>query len=256
MSAINSSLWFVSLERYHTYGSNRLWDNSFMVVKKRIDYKLRNLDTIEDVQIALEKLSHDLAADKLYSVTSFNHTYLVITRKVRTSARKSAFQYPEFLSQFDTAFANYYFNALERFISDKPIASAWNEAFVKANSKKVSNFVAMALGVNAHVNNDIALVLRDCNAQTKHYDDYVQINSIIISALNEIIDSLPNDKYYYGPKNKFFRPIYKYFMKLLIVRWRKQAWVNYIKLRNNIDYENEIEARAGSLARLLSKLPI
>lgn len=227
-----------------------------MTLKHRHDYKLRNLDSIEDVQTALEKLSHDLSADELHLINGFNHTYLVITREVRTSLKKAAFKYPNFLSQFDTVFASYYFEALKGHLTNKPIPSAWQKAFEMANSKKVSSFVAMSLGVNAHVNNDIALVLRDCNAQTEHYDDYARINSIIISALNEIIDSLPNDKYYYGPKNKIFRPIYKYFMKLLIVRWRKQAWVNYIKLRNDIDYESKIEARAGHLARLLSKLPI
>lgn len=207
-------------------------------------------------KVALEKLTHDLPLEKMKHVVSFNHTYLVITRNVRVLARHEAFEHPEFLTRFDKVFADYYFSALKGFLNNDVIPEAWKIAFDLEESGRVSSFIAMALGVNAHVNNDIAQALLDSKAQKMHYKDYLKVNDIIIDSIKEVIDSLPGNTKFYGPKNTLLRPMYKLLMGFLIKRWRRKAWKKYLSLKSDSHYVRTIERDAAFKARLLAHLPI
>lgn len=227
-----------------------------MDIVSRNDYRLQNLDGIEDVQAALEKLTHDLRDEDLKNIVSFNHTYLVITRRVKNEIQKGAFQYPDFLQSFDTIFADYYFSALKGYLRSEPIPKAWELAFDAATHGKAGSFISMALGVNAHVNNDIAQVLVDSKAKKEYYKDYLQINNIIGESLNEVIDSLPDDKILFGPKNFIMRPIYTLVMNVLIFYWRKRAWKFFLILKENKEYVINIKKSATFIAKLLVRIPL
>lgn len=227
-----------------------------MIVEKRIDYKQPSLRTIEDVQVALEKLNHDLGVEQLEQLINFNHTYLIITKNVKNSMKKDLFDHPKFLEQFDTVFAGYYLRALRAYIRDDPAPPAWTFACDKARRRQCSAFITMALGVNAHVNNDIAQVLNDTSPADIVRRDYNRINSIIAESIDEVIDELSDQSSRFGPRNRMLRPLYKMIMHLLIIIWRTMAWKNYKKLKSGNLSVNDIEAKALRTANMLTRLPL
>jgi hypothetical protein len=227
-----------------------------VIVEKRIDYKQPNLRTIEDVQVALEKLNHDLSVEGLEQLINFNHTYLIITKNVKNAMKKNLFDHPEFLEQFDTVFADYYLRALRAYIRKTPAPPAWIFACDKAHKRQCSAFITMALGVNAHVNNDIAQVLRDTEPSDEVRRDYNLINSIIASSIDEVIDELSEETNRFGPRNMLLRPLYKIIMHILIIVWRTTAWNNYKKLTSAKISVSDIEMKAVRTARLLIHLPL
>jgi hypothetical protein len=67
---------------------------------------------------------------------------------------------PEFLEMLDVEFAKRYFDALRRWgLDDDTTPDVWEVLFRRAWDKRVSSLAAAMLGVNAHINHDLAIAL-------------------------------------------------------------------------------------------------
>ncbi len=215
-----------------------------------------NLQTVDDVLLALERLGHDLPKEGLGKLDSFNRTYLIITRNVRQHLKKGSFDHPDFLHRFDTRFAYYYLRALYNYLTGEgPVPRAWQHAFKAAERRHVSPMVRMALGVNAHVNNDIPQVLLDCGANRQMYRDYVRVNGIIKDSLDEVIDLFKEDRLL-SPHHQYTRPFYKQGMHVLVILWRFTAWRKFRRLERRELKVPQLEDKADQLAKGVRKLPI
>lgn len=207
------------------------------------------LKNTNDVLKALELLEHDLPLLELQHLRSFNYTYLTITRNVRQAVKKGVFKHRKFLHKFDGRFAYYYTGALHQYLEKGRVAPAWRIAFEQAKAGECTPFVAMALGVNAHVNNDIPQVLKDCEAKKTYHADYYKVNKIIGSSIDEVVDAFDEDSSITGPKRPLLRPAYKLTMSNLIKVWRRNAWRKFEDLRDgNISVSN-IEQDAYKTAK-------
>lgn len=227
-----------------------------MNITARSYFNPDNLCTIEDVLSSLEFLGHDLPLAKLERLDAFNQTYLVITRNVRQELRKGSFDFPDFLEKFDTRFAYYYLRALQGYLMDEKIPKAWQIAFDAAASGRVRPMICMALGVNAHVNNDIPQVLRDCQADQRQYRDYKKVNKIIRSSLDEIIDLFKQPERLLDPDKKNMRPLFRFGMHSLVKIWRFTAWRRFERLIHKNDGVIVIEHKAEQTGQGISRLPI
>lgn len=234
--------------------NKRTRNGELMKISSRPFLHQDNLRTIEDVQLSLEILEHDIPDTRLQLLRNFNTTYLVITRNVRQQLRKGEFEYPEFLTMFDTRFAHYYFEALRLYLTRKYPSGPWLQAFKSSERPKSSPFICMALGVNAHVNNDIPLVLRDCGATRQHYNDYLRINTIIKNSIDEVIDRLDDNRSLLHPRRPLLRPIYKPVIHLLIRLWRYNAWRKFIQLTQRATSPRRIEYQAVRTGRIIEKM--
>ena len=84
----------------------------------------------------------------------------------------------------DVEFARLYFRALELWNDDSPdTPDAWEVLFVRAQDEEVDLMTAAALGVNAHINHDLALALIGTWAAGfpgygPQHHDYLLINKI------------------------------------------------------------------------------
>lgn len=214
------------------------------------------LNNIEDVLESLQLLEHDLSRMGLRYLSNFNYTYLIITRNVRQALRKGLFTDESFLNQFDGRFAYYYTHAIHEFLEHASVAPAWRVAFEKAKLEQESPLTTMALGVNVHVNNDIPQVLLDCRATGKHYEDYLVINGIIGSSLEEVIDELDDDARLTNPKTPVLNPAYKLVMKKMVKEWRQDTWNKYEDLQNQGISVKEIEQAAYKKTEQILALPI
>ncbi len=219
-------------------------------------FDANTLQSVDDVLLALERLGHDLPKEGLARLDNFNRTYLIITRNVRQHLKKGSFDNPEFLHRFDTRFAYYYLRALYNHLTGEgAVPRAWQHAFTAAERRHVSPMVCMALGVNAHVNNDIPQVLRDCRANRQIYPDYIRVNSIIRDSLDEVIDLFKEDRSL-SPHHRYTRPFYKRGMHLLVMVWRYTAWRKFRRLERREMKVPHIEDKADTLAKGVRKLPI
>lgn len=219
------------------------------------DYFTEN-SSVAEVQQALELLEHDLVLMDMNQLRNFNRTYLTITRNVRQAKMRNIFEYEEFLDTFDVRFAHYYTNALHAYLCGEYVAPAWKNAFDHAKEENCTPLMALALGVNAHVNNDIPQVLNDTLAQDKHYEDFTVVNEIIGSSLDQALDDIHGSESPLNPDHPILRPAYKITMKRLIKKWRQNAWDSYKQLSAGTLSIKSVEDDARATAQKLLLLPI
>lgn len=226
-------------------------------MRKHINYfDYDQLNNTSDVLRALLRLDDDLDETELQSLKNFNHTYAIITRKVHEAMQGTYFDNPEFLNRFDARFAYYYTHALDNYLHNQTVAPAWQAAFQHAKHHESSPLIQMALGVNAHVNNDIPQVLLDCEADRMHHDDFLKVNGLIADSIDEVISKLEDSKRFTDPKKPVIAMACKPVMKRLIKSWRDAAWRNFEAYKNQEISVEDIEQSARKKVRQLSMLPI
>lgn len=204
--------------------------------------QIQDLVTIEDVARILRELDVSLAGSALDSLHSFNTTYLIITEHVQQAMRENRFQDCGFLESFDICFAMYYLQALHDYCHDARVPSAWRITFEAAQRHKAPSLVVMALGVNAHVNNDIPQVLLETSATDANRPDYRLVNQVIKEALSEVLSKVQP---HHPRLHRLYRPV----MNVLIRLWRYTAWHHFEHLAHQRLSVGQIEKRAYIVGR-------
>ncbi len=93
-------------------------------------------------------------------VAAFNSLYFTITDRVAHALRDGGVRDKDFLELLDVEFAKRYFHALRLWGEDDTATpDAWEVLFRRAQDPGVSKLAAAMLGVNAHINHDLALAL-------------------------------------------------------------------------------------------------
>jgi hypothetical protein len=93
-------------------------------------------------------------------VAAFNALYHRITDRVANLLPTPDVTEPRFLELLDVEFAKRYFDALRLWgKSDAATPDAWEVLFRRAQDRRLSRLAAAMLGVNAHINHDLALAL-------------------------------------------------------------------------------------------------
>ena len=109
------------------------------------------------VQTVLDGLPPTPALNR---VASFNSLYYTITDRVATSLVGPDVTEPAFLEMLDVEFAKRYLNALRLWgEDDTETPDAWEVLFRRGQDKRVTRLAGAMLGVNAHINFDLALAL-------------------------------------------------------------------------------------------------
>lgn len=125
-----------------------------------------------------------------HRVAAFNSLYFTITDRVAQSLRGSGVRDKDFLELLDVEFAKRYFRALRLWGDDDPATpDAWEVLFRRAQDHGVSKLAAAMLGVNAHINHDLALALVATWEQLgppsgdETHPDYLLINKIFFEEI-------------------------------------------------------------------------
>lgn len=93
-------------------------------------------------------------------VAAFNSLYFTITDRVAQALRGADVRDKAFLELLDVEFAKRYLHALRLWGEDDPATpDAWEVLFRRAQDHKLTKLTAAMLGVNAHINHDLALAL-------------------------------------------------------------------------------------------------
>lgn len=220
----------------------------------RYIYRDMPIKTVPDVMEHMLILQEELEHTTLHNLRAFNQTYYIITKNVYTKIGTGFFLHDDLMQKIDIIFAKYYFDALKQYVDHKPTYKAWKVLFDHCKSGTNYQFIYMAMGVNAHVNNDLGMALYDGLNHDRFKADFEKVNDIIRTCLKEVVLLLREDsKVINGLKNTF-EEVYAYFLNFLIADWRGNAWNNYQKLRHSSGSRTSIELSALAIANTLATI--
>lgn len=133
----------------------------------------------------------------------FPDVYAVITRRVKEAieGRGPAFLEPQWISRLAGYFCEYYLAALGASLEGRATAaSAWDVAFEQCSEGGTPASIHAVLGINAHINYDLAQGLyqnivqhgaaRDKSLLRRYRHDHDLVNEILTAAMPEIFQIL------------------------------------------------------------------
>jgi hypothetical protein len=126
----------------------------------------------------------------------FAALYKRITIGVRTAVAEGAFEDGPRMEQFDVAFANRYFDALNGYFHpdrfDKPTDS-WRVTFDAAARPGPIILQHMLAGVNTHIDLDLGISVQQIAPGTKLsrlHEDFNRINAVLASQVNGVVEDI------------------------------------------------------------------
>jgi hypothetical protein len=211
---------------------------------------------IQEVIQQMQELNQELSDTDLRYLIPFNETYRIITSAVCNKLGTHYFDNDLLMQQFDIAFSHYYFNALHGYVNQTNIAPSWKILFEACRYNRYPQFIYLALGVNAHVNNDLPQTLYDVVKSNTYAHDYSLINRVISNELSTVIHSFHEESQYLNILKILLQPLYSFKLNKIIVAWRKNGWKNYQKLLEKTKTISEIETEAVTKAKLILNMKI
>lgn len=170
----------------------------------------------------------------------FALTYLRTTEQYLESATSPGFfTDPGFINHQDAVFARYYFEAWDAYRSGDVAGTppAWRVAFDAADGREVSGLGNLLLGMSAHVNRDLPLVLAEIGLVkpdgSTRKTDHDKVNEFLNLVMEPLLDEAAarfdptvDDGQVDGTT------IDETMLLQLLVGWREQAWRNAEAIAN------------------------
>ena len=206
------------------------------------------------VDTTVKRMQDNLAADGCDHNATFAALYLDTTLEIRAAIRNDEFSDRPFWNQIAETFGTYYLDSFDDWTKghDARVPEAWRIAFDDARTGRTSTLGDIFLGINAHVNRDLAFVYYQTGAadfadhlhvntvlgraaQTAYPDIYAHLDDTIYAQLATVPAGLDLDVY----------------------AWRDQAWANAQRLAGAADaaargrIAAEIEASAAARAHAI-----
>ena len=194
----------------------------------------------------------------------FTTTYLLLTQEIKRYLKRPAFfDDRRYLIWEVTQFSNFYFRALENDRAGRPVPEAWRIAFDAADSDGANAGQDMLLGINAHVQRDMAYVVAEMGVRTpsgaSRKPDHDRVNQILNSAYERIVREIGER---YDPllftTNASWNPLDNIAGLEAVKGWREGVWRNAERLltaRTDAErslVEATIEGNAATWARLMA----
>lgn len=194
----------------------------------------------------------------------FAFTYLITTLGVRhfvehayTHARFHYFDEGGVIAHMSVVFAQRYFDAIDaqRAGNLAGVSGPWREAFTWGASGQSTTLEDVLLGMNAHINYDLAIVAFQLGLPAQgRKDDYDRINDVLASVISEVAVQLA--RHYdasLAPNaaSDFSDPA----VLQLFFGWRENAWQNAETLTNapndaaRASHLSTMEAEAVAIAK-------
>jgi len=204
--------------------------------------------TINEVIDAMTEKLHDLKKTGDHRVV-FHHVYLLMTKEMKKRLSSGFFSDPDWMERVLVSFAHYYFQAIEAYELGLPCPPAWEHAFRLATQKKGLVLQDALLGINAHINNDLPMVMYgiltedqawpDARIMLHRRQDHDRINDV----LSELIDLVQEElSQHYGRFIRFLDFVMgrkdESLFAFILAHCRTNVWYNTELLLNASD-ENQ-----------------
>ena len=121
----------------------------------------------------------------------FTSLYRNMTIAVQQGIANKAFDDGERLERLDVTFANRYLEAWEAYTNKQKCSAAWSKAFDLCNTNNLVVLQHLVLGINTHINLDLAIAAAETCSGEKIYElqnDFEKIN-VVIAAQSQIMQN-------------------------------------------------------------------
>ena len=178
------------------------------------------------VDTIVTRMQRNYDADGCSHNATFADLYLDTTLSIRDAVRNNEFSNRPFWNRITETFGTYYLDSYKAWTKGENtrVPQAWRIAFDAAAAGTTSTMGDIYLGINAHVNRDLAFVYYQTGAD--NYEDHYHVNEVLGRAVNVAYPDIAahlDDKVYgqMGGVPKEFD----------IIAWRELAWHNAQRLR-------------------------
>jgi hypothetical protein len=154
--------------------------------------------------------------------------YLRTTEGIRDAILSGRFSDPAFWDQrVAPTFASYYLDAYAawRRGDNQDVAPAWRIAF-RANPNRLTCTQLLYLGINAHVNNDLAFVIKELGPHYT-YEDHLVVDAVLAQVAYTVSPEIQRDLC-----PDLFTETIPAAADSDITAWRQLAWDNAQRLEN------------------------
>lgn len=183
----------------------------------------------------------------------FLQCYAIMTQNMQQAIAANRFHDPLWMDRLVAHFADYYFVALDAYEGAAgPVPAIWQQTFDLARDPAVSVIHNLLLGVNAHINYDLALAVSDMlgpEATTstpvqwaERRADYDLVNQVIAASIDSVQEQVVDE---HLPEMRIvdlaLGPLDEHLIARMIVQWRDRVWDNALELvtaGSSDDYED------------------
>jgi Family of unknown function (DUF5995) len=175
---------------------------------------------VAEMQQGVDRLGCDHGAP-------FAYLYERTTEGIREALQADAFSDRPLWNQVTTAFGRYYLDAAAAWREGhrSRVPKAWRLALAAARDGRVVTLGDVFLGINAHINRDLAYVY--ARFGVRRHEDHLVINGVLASVQSSVLPELIAR---YDPTLAAQRPADPA-LSLDIFAWRERAWRNAKRLR-------------------------
>jgi hypothetical protein len=219
--------------------------------------------TVDQARAGLVALDDALRAANVRRAV-FVGAYLTITSAMNEAIEAGEFMDAAWARSYLLHFVQLYmesFRAFEQGDLDH-VPTAWRVAFELSAKGEGLTLQHLLLGVNAHINNDLAIALMRSGIdpdRPMRYDDHTNVNEVLKRTVNALQDHVER---YYSPALHYFDEILgnwdEEFSCLMVDKARETAWAHCLDLVDCSCEEDEavvmrrIDDHAGALARVIA----
>lgn len=215
--------------------------NELTSIKQLLTFDAQNED-IFSIQGRMRALSEYYKShQELTYLRDFLKVYSLVTEKVVDSrfGKEKFFENVNQLNKLDVIFCRYYFDAVEDYIFKGTTRSPWVSSF-KISNEHNTPFVNVLLGINSHINGDLPVCLYELNFNNKN--DYDKVNAILNAVIPNILSYLAFERMdFLGTFGLFAKKFVEEEFNILIVKWRNDAFDNYLKLKKSKNPKKDIQ---------------
>ena len=158
--------------------------------------------------------------------------YLRVTEEYRSTVEGPFFDDTRFVNYEDTLFAHYYFAAFDAWAAGRieQVPPAWRVAFDAARARAVSAIGDLLLGINAHVQRDLPLVLYAAGIVrpdgTSRKPDHDRVNIILNRVQDDILAEIARRFDPTVDDTNLPTVLDDVALFQLLAGWREKAWRN------------------------------
>lgn len=188
---------------------------------------------------------------------TFLYCYLMMTENMLAGIQAGEFHDPRWVHQLLEHFAGYYFSALQSYEQQDPGTPAvWRLTFDSVKQPDLMALQNLLLGINAHINYDLVLVLSDlletewnildADQRKQRYEDHCHVNHVIARTMDLVQDEVIERN---NPMMEFIDRVFgrldEWMISQLIESWRERVWqiaITRIQLNDQAQRENQRQA--------------
>jgi len=165
----------------------------------------------------------------------FARAYRDMTSSMLAAIAAGEFEDGQWVDRLLERFAEYYFESVALYASDRNRCPAvWRVAFDATAEGELSPLRTLFLGINAHINYDLALCVADVmddwtdlddSTRASRQKDYERVNSVIRRTVdvvqNEVVEPIAPGL---GVVDLLMGPVDEWLFSVLIADWRHDTW--------------------------------